>query len=209
MPCRAHPANIMRAITLAGIVEQLAEEWQLAERSFRRWLQTECGLTLNSLVDRIVTGTPREHPLLASDPIADAACRPHAHCGPFQKKDRAWQFLHNPHVVWTPDVMPYFLRKVRILNGAHTASARQSLALPVFAPCASRSTRSGSWGSAGSSGCYSRKSCACASRVVLTDRRSSPGKTLDRFRNPFIEHKLAEHCRPPREQAPGPPGAHA
>ena len=47
-----------------------------AREDFSRWLEMTC-VWLNTLVDRIVTGTPAEHPLLAQDPML-TACEPYA-----------------------------------------------------------------------------------------------------------------------------------
>lgn len=181
VPCELREHN---ADQLLGIVEQLAEARRLPS-PFRRWLQTEC-IWLNTLVDRIVTGTPREHPLLAEDAML-TMCEPYA-LWAIQKKDRAWEFLRHSHVVWTPDVMPYFLRKVRILNGAHTA-----LLIKAW-PRGFRTVRDavndpelGAW----------------LERLLLEEvvpaiegRVDKPKEfarqTLERFKNPFIEHKLAD-----------------
>jgi len=48
------------------------------------------------------------------------ACEPYA-LWAIEDRPEADHFLRHPKVVWTPDVLPDFLRKVRILNGAHTA----------------------------------------------------------------------------------------
>ncbi len=114
IPCELREGN---ADLLRGIVAQLARDGGLTP-DVRDYVENEC-FWLNNLVDRIVTGTPKEHPLLASDPML-TVCEPYALFA-IQKKPRAWQFLRHPAVVWTDDVMPYFLRKVRILNGGHTA----------------------------------------------------------------------------------------
>ena len=114
IPCelREKQADLLR-----GLVVGLARAWHLGE-TFVSWLSSSC-FWLNTLVDRIVTGTPREHPLLASDPML-TVCEPYA-LWAIQEDHRAGRFLEHPAITWTPDVMPYFLRKVRLLNGAHTA----------------------------------------------------------------------------------------
>src|SRR5262245_37481704 len=114
VPCELRERN---ADLLQGIVLRLASEWGLAPE-FRAWVQEKCAW-LNTLVDRIVTGAPREHPLLAQDGML-TVCEPYA-LWAVQEKPGAGVFLRHPKVVWTPDVEPYFLRKVRILNGGHTA----------------------------------------------------------------------------------------
>src|SRR5437879_5652514 len=50
---------------LLGIVARLAESWQLPA-DFCGWLRSECAWR-NTLVDRIVTATPVDHPSLKDD----------------------------------------------------------------------------------------------------------------------------------------------
>jgi tagaturonate reductase len=181
IPCELREHN---ADTLQGLLLQLAKEWRLSD-SFTRWLQTEC-VWLNTLVDRIVTGTPKEHPLLAEDSML-TVCEPYA-LWAIQAKPKAWRFMEHPAVVWTPDVTPYFLRKVRILNGAHTAllirakprgflTVREAVNDPDL-------------------GRWLERLLFEEVVPVLEGRVEEPVKfarqTLERFRNPFIEHKLAD-----------------
>jgi tagaturonate reductase len=181
IPCelREHNADLLQ-----GIVVQLASDWRLPE-AFRHWLQTEC-VWLNTLVDRIVTGGPREHPLLGQDAML-TLCEPYA-LWAIQDQPRAWKFLQHPAVVWTPDVMPYFLRKVRILNGGHTALVikawprgfrlvRESVLDPDL-------------------GAWLQHLLFEEIVPVLEGRVDRPAEfarqVLDRFRNPFVEHKLSD-----------------
>jgi tagaturonate reductase len=181
VPCelRKQQADLLR-----GLVLELARGWSLTE-DFRRWLGEEC-VWLNTLVDRIVTGTPREHPLLAQDPLL-TVCEPYA-LWAIEDIPGADHFLRHPAVVWAPDVRPYFLRKVRILNGAHTA-----LLIKAW-PRGFRTVREavldpdlGGW-----------LERLLFEEVVplLEGRVEGPGQfaraTLERFKNPFVEHKLAD-----------------
>ncbi len=181
IPCelREKQADLLR-----GLVVDLARAWHLGDE-FVSWLASSC-FWLNTLVDRIVTGTPREHPLLASDPML-TVCEPYA-LWAIQEDHRAGRFLEHPSITWTPDVMPYFLRKVRLLNGAHTA-----LLIKAW-PRGFRTVREavedpelGTW----------LEEMLFEEVVpVLEGRVQDPGgfakEVLDRFRNPFIEHKLAD-----------------
>ncbi len=114
VPCelREYQADV-----LFDLVTGLARTWKLPD-AFQQWLGSSC-FWLNTLVDRIVTGTPADHPLLTQDPML-TACEPYALFA-IQEKRGADRFIEHPAVIWTPEVMPYFLRKVRILNGGHTA----------------------------------------------------------------------------------------
>jgi tagaturonate reductase len=181
VPCelREHQADLLQ-----GIVLQLARDWKLPT-PLQHWLQNEC-VWLNTLVDRIVTGTPKEHPLLATDAML-TVCEPYA-LWAIQQKPKAWRFLQNPAVVWTDDVEPYFLRKVRILNGAHTAlliKARPRGFVTVRE--AVNDPELGAW---------LERLLFEEVVPVLEGRVDSPAEfarqTLERFRNPFLEHKLAD-----------------
>jgi tagaturonate reductase len=160
------------------------QSWGLPD-DFRAWLFDRCAW-LNTLVDRIVTGTPADHPLLAEDPLL-IACEPYA-LWAIQRHPRADVFLQHSAVVWTNDVEPYFLRKVRILNGAHTAlviramprgftTVRQAVEDPEIGPWLER---------------------LLMEEVVpvLEGRVEQPAdfarETLERFRNPFLEHRLSD-----------------
>jgi tagaturonate reductase len=181
VPCelREHQADLLQDIVL-----QLARDWKLPV-ALQHWLQNEC-VWLNTLVDRIVTGTPKEHPLLATDAML-TVCEPYA-LWAIQDKPKAWQFLRHPAVVWTDDVEPYFLRKVRILNGAHTAlliKARPRGFVTVRE--AVNDAELGAW---------LERLLFEEVVPVLEGRVDRPAdfarQTLERFRNPFVEHKLAD-----------------
>src|SRR5262249_11451039 len=150
----------------------------------QKYVAEEC-VWLNTLVDRIVTGTPKEHPLLGEDPML-TVCEPYALFA-IQQKPGAWRFLEHPAVVWTDEVTPYFLRKVRILNGAHPAlvikakprgfiTVREAVTDPVL----------GKW---------LERLLFEEVVPVLEGRVEGPKEfarqTLERFCNPFLEHKLA------------------
>jgi len=112
---------------LKECVLKQAENWKL-EKEFVDWLNEACIFT-STLVDRIVTGYPRDE--------ADELCKG------FGYKDElivtgepfALWVIESPKdlsdelplpaaglpVIYTPDHHPYKQRKVRILNGAHTS----------------------------------------------------------------------------------------
>jgi tagaturonate reductase len=114
LPCELLEYN---ADKLRGLIVQLADAWKLPA-DFRSWVESDC-VWLGSLVDRIVPGPPADHPLLATDPLLLMA-EPFAFWA-LQTKPRAARWVEHPAILRTADVKPYFLRKVRILNGAHTA----------------------------------------------------------------------------------------
>jgi tagaturonate reductase len=181
VPCELRERN---ADLLQSIVVNLAQGWSLDQRLIT-WIQTEC-VWLNSLVDRIVTGTPRDHPLLTQDELL-TACEPYALFA-IESKPNAWQFLQHPAVIWTPDVMPYFLRKVRILNGGHTA-----LLIKAW-PLGFRTVREAVLDP--DLGAWLERLLFDEVVPTLEGRCEAPrefaAQVLERFKNPFIEHKLAD-----------------
>jgi tagaturonate reductase len=188
IPCELREDN---ADLLRGIVLGLSRDWRLPE-AFRRWAEAECAW-LNTLVDRIVTD-PNDHPLMASDALL-AVCEPYA-LWAVQQEPGAAQLLRHPAVVWTPDVTPYFLRKVRILNAAHTA-------LIVRAIPRGHRTVLGAIGD--------RELVDWLERLlfgevvpVLEGRVEDPQgfarQTLERFRNPFLEHRLTDIAKHHRQK---------
>ena len=129
IPCELIDNN---GAMLRETVLRYAREWNL-EKAFIDWIENANHFT-NTLVDRIVTGYPRdeinelradlgyednllvtaeifhffaiEAPKASMDAISEEL--------PFHKAGL--------NVVWTADATPYKQRKVRILNGAHTMS---------------------------------------------------------------------------------------
>ncbi|MHC1692638.1 MAG: tagaturonate reductase [Sphaerochaetaceae bacterium] len=114
------------ATKLHEIVLRLAKEWNLGQ-AFITWVEYSCDF-LNSLVDRIVTGYPRdeakqiESELGYTDNLLDTAEIFHLWVIESQKDYSAEFPLTQAglNVVWTKDMTPYRTQKVRVLNGAHT-----------------------------------------------------------------------------------------
>lgn len=140
LPCELIENN---AGTLQNIIRQYAKDWSL-EPAFLDWLEQDC-LFVSTLVDRIVTGYPKDsetreaitQELGYADPLLDIiepyhllVLEPVA-----ADKARAIESLQKElpfteaglNVVWTEDLTPYRTRKVRILNGAHTSTALAAL----------------------------------------------------------------------------------
>ncbi len=123
---------------LRRIVLQHAADWGLAP-GFVTWIAQENAF-FNTLVDRIVPGYPKtgiaeiEAALGYADPCLTAAELYHF----LAVEQRAGQPTPRlPLAEWddgtivTPDVTPYKLRKVAILNGAHTALCPLALLIGV------------------------------------------------------------------------------
>lgn len=114
---------------LKAYVLQFAEAWQLAAE-FITWVKAH-NVFCNTLVDRIVPGFPaaeadalyaefgyRDPLMVAAEPFLLWVIE-----GPSKVADELPLHKAGLDVVWTNDLQPYRTRKVRILNGAHTASS--------------------------------------------------------------------------------------
>jgi tagaturonate reductase len=151
----------------------------------KEWLREECRW-VNNLVDRIVPGRPRAHDLLDRDPLLLAA-EPFALWAIESSEPKVGFELAHPAVVVAENIAPYYLRKVRILNGAHTALAAHALpmGLKTVGECLEHPEVRG-W----LEGLLEEEIVP-----VLEGRVDDPAgfarATLDRFRNPFFEHALS------------------
>ena len=107
---------------------QLADAWNLPQ-DFKTWLN-EHNQFLNTLVDRVVTGYPRDEikDIIAhlgyEDDLVDTGELFHLWVieGPKELAERLPFEKLGLNVIWTDNMAPYRTRKVRILNGAHTSS---------------------------------------------------------------------------------------
>lgn len=112
---------------LKALIQRYAQEWQLSP-AFLDWLET-ANTFCSTLVDRIVTGYPREEApaLEAQLGYHDAFLDTAEHFYLFVIQGPAWlaealkltECSLNIRIV--DDIKPYKERKVAILNGAHTA----------------------------------------------------------------------------------------
>lgn len=106
----------------------LAETWNMPD-AFKEWIKNYNSFH-NSLVDRVITGYPREEAKLLTDHLGynDQLLNTgelfHLWVieGPEEVAKRLPFAEVGLDVVWTNDMTPYRTRKVRILNGAHTSS---------------------------------------------------------------------------------------
>jgi len=181
LPCELVPNN---GDMLRELVLRQASLWN-CDHAFVTWLKNQC-LWVNNLVDRIVPGKPSSHPLLESDPLLISA-------EPFQfwameGKASELPLTTHPAVVVAPNISGYALRKVRILNGAHTALVCKALPLGILTVReAVGHPEVGEW---------LRKLLFQEIVPVLRGRVEEPElfaqQTLDRFANPFLEHKLSD-----------------
>jgi tagaturonate reductase len=126
LPCELIERNgdgLLRAVL------ETARVWNLSP-AFVRWVHEACLFT-NTLVDRIVTGYPRDEAAAQNEALGyeDAllVAGEAFHCwvieAPSSLEDELPLAAAGLNVIQTRDLTPYRERKVRILNGAHTMMA--------------------------------------------------------------------------------------
>ena len=181
IPCELLEGN---ARLLKQSLVDIARKWDYPSE-FVTWLVGEC-VWQHTLVDRIVTGTPAEHPILADDPMAIVA-EPFAFWA-LEDQPRSTFQLQHPAITRAKNIEPYFLRKVRILNAAHTALlikakprgfpiVREAVNDPDLGPWLWR---------------------LLSEEIVPTlEGRVDQGlrfaeQTVERFKNPFADHKFSD-----------------
>ena len=174
-------------------VEKYIDLWQLPE-AFREWNRTE-NFYCNTLVDRIVSGFPRDEALRQRlwklvgerDDLLSVA-------EPFglwviENKGKIADLLpaghHNIDIILTDDIAYYKKRKVRVLNGSHTnlvAAGLLSGAETVY-DCMTNETLYR----------FFRASLEEIVPFVSSDRSMTERFAADveeRFRNPYLNHQL-------------------
>ena len=189
LPCELLEAN---GDALRDAVLEQADAWRL-ERGFARWIKSANGFC-NTLVDRIVPGIqknrlPEAWESLGFKDEMVTEGEPY-HLWAIQAPEtirQEWPLDQiGLNVVYTDDLTPYRTRKVRILNGAHTSmvpvgylagveSVREAVEHPVI-------------------GAFIR---AILFEEVIpsmdgpaADLERYAEDILDRFRNPYINHRL-------------------
>lgn len=123
LPCELIDKN---GDCLKECILKYSRDWNFGSE-FEKWVNEENHFT-NTLVDRIVTGYPRdtasemEKSFGYLDNVIDTAEIFHLWVIEGDKKYAEEIPFHKIglNVLWTDDVTPYKKRKVRILNGAHT-----------------------------------------------------------------------------------------
>jgi tagaturonate reductase len=169
---------------LKGLVLGQADAWNL-DAAFVEWLTTEC-VWLNSMVDRMVV-SPKDDDPLATNELC-AVTEPFSLWVIERVGGNEVSFLEHPGIVWVDDVDSSFLRKVRILNGAHTAMVAKYL------PLGYRTVRDVMHGAEARDwvrGLIFEEILPCIVHRT-EDAAGFAFQTLDRLSNPFFEHRLAD-----------------
>lgn len=190
MPCELIEKN---ADTLRQVILQYIELWNLSH-AFKQWV-LDHNIFCNTLVDRIVPGFPKDtiNEIQQSIGYADKLV---VTAEPFH----LW-VIEAPEVVqkafpadkaglqvkFVPDLTPYRTRKVRILNGAHTAL------VPVAYLRGLRTVKESV--DDPTTGAFIRE--AIFEEIIPTldlpanELEQFANDVIERFQNPFIKHELA------------------
>jgi len=188
IPCELVDRNGDR---LREIVEELAERWNLGSH-FLEWLGTSA-VFCNTLVDRIVPGSPpaerreeleellgyRDELLTVCEPYRLFAIEaPRSALGSLRFADA------DSGVILTDDIEPYRLRKVRLLNGAH------SLLAPVALQCGAETVYDAV--SDDLVGAYLRRTMydELVSSLEAPNAGQFAREVIERFSNPYLAHSL-------------------
>lgn len=189
IPCELIDRN---GDNLKRVVLRYAKEWGLSP-AFAAWVENH-NLFLNTLVDRVVTGYPKDEVaqltarLGYEDTLLDTGELFHLWVieGPAHVAEKLPFTQVGLNVIWTDDMSPYRTRKVRILNGAHTASVPASFLYGLETvgemmdhPVMGRFVREAVYEEIVPS--------ISLDKDMLTTFADS---VIERFRNPYIQHYL-------------------
>jgi len=182
LPCELIEGN---AVKLRELVCGQAQKWSLPA-DFATWVTTGC-IWLKNLVDRVVVAAPADHPLTASDPML-LTTEPYALWAIERPTTGMPALFTHPSIEIVEDLTPYYLRKVRILNGIHTALV--SKFMPQGHKTVQQALRDPAVMDWVLGLLYEEIMPAIAYRVENLARFAR--QTLDRFQNPFMEHQLKD-----------------
>jgi tagaturonate reductase len=189
LPCELIEAN---GATLKRIVKLHALRWNLGH-AFIAWID-RANHFLDTLVDRIVPGYPASEAdalraawgyddqlIVAAEPFHLLVIQ-----GPPTLADELPLHKAGLNVVWTDDLRPYRTRKVRILNGAHTATALAAFCAGLDTvqqmtedPVVSAFLRQVMF-----------QEIVPFVPLPEAERQAYAATTMERFGNPFIRHEL-------------------
>lgn len=189
MPCELINHN---GDKLKEYILRHAADWNLGE-PFVQWIETDC-VFLNTLVDRIVPGYPRdeaeamtaalgyEDKLLCTGEIFHLLVIE----GPEELKNELPFHQAGLNVIWTNDMQPYRTRKVGILNGAHTASVLGAFlgGLDTVGDMMNDDV----FGRFVSAVVFDE--LAPALRMPRREVDSYAAAVMERFKNPYVRHEL-------------------
>lgn len=180
--------------TLKEIILKYCDDWNLSQE-FKTWLTVHCSFH-STLVDRIVPGYPKDEivdynaQLDYKDNLIVAAETFLLWVIEGDDKLKAKLPFHKTDldVKIVADMQPYRTRKVRILNGAHTAMVPFSL---LYGNTTVKETVDNKF-----TGNFVNRAIFDEVNDILpmdkAELDSFAEEILDRFRNPFIKHQLSD-----------------
>jgi tagaturonate reductase len=190
LPCELIERN---GEILKQTILQYIQHWKL-EPAFHQWIDETCSFC-NTLVDRIVPGFPKDNidalrqEIGYDDKLVVMAELFHLWVieAPAAVRNKFPADKANLHVKFVDDLTPYRTRKVRILNGAHTAM------VPFAYLKGTRTVQQA---------IEDPETFAFAHKVVFeeiiptldldeSELISFANSVLERFKNPFIRHELS------------------
>lgn len=182
LPCELIERNASRLLEL---VVQQAERWQLPPE-FCHWVRGEC-LWLNNLVDCIVTRGPEDHALTATDPLLISA-EPYRLWAIEKPVGRTAPLFTHPAIRLVDDLAPFYLRKVRMLNGVHSAMTAR------FLPAGFAEVQEVLENSEGNRWVRDLlfEEIVPTLAYRLPEVAAFADAVYDRLRNPYLHHKLAD-----------------
>jgi len=190
LPCELIEKNGEK---LKEILNKIAGDWNL-EEDFVQWLNKK-NTYCNTLVDRIVTGYPRDtideicQELGYEDKLVVEGEQFHLWVieGPEEVKEMFPADKAGLNVVFTDDLQKYRTRKVRVLNGAHTSMVPVGLLSGIETV-----------GQAVGDDLVGKyiddimnEEISATIDLPEDELRLFVGDVMDRFRNPYIKHMLA------------------
>ncbi|SMP40358.1 tagaturonate reductase [Anoxynatronum buryatiense] len=189
LPCELIEENGSK---LKEIVLKLAKRWQL-EPAFVQWVEKH-NIFYNTLVDRIVPGYPAdeaatlEKELGYTDPFMVTSEWYHLWVieGPDVIKDVFPADKLGLNVLFVDDLALYRERKVRILNGAHTAMVPVGYLYGL--ETVGETVENDITGAFVAAVMY--EDIAAMVPMPAAEVKAYADSILDRFRNPFIRHQL-------------------
>jgi tagaturonate reductase len=181
LPCELLEENGAR---LAGLLVEQMDQWGLSP-DLRLWIEAEC-VRPSTLVDRIVAAPSPGDPMAASDPLF-AVAEPFA-LWLFDRSPGVPGLVEHPAIRVVDDLAPFHLRKVRILNGAHTALVAK--AMPRGLETVRQAVEDGPMRRWLESLLFEEIVPTLEGRTEAPDEFARD--VLERFANPFLEHRLAD-----------------
>ena len=169
---------------LRALVGQVAREWKLGA-DFERWIENDC-LWINSLVDRIV-----------SEPLepAGAVAEPYALWAVENRPGLVMPCKH-PAVVVTDDLKRYERLKLFILNLGHTYLAEGWAKAGAAPKTLTREWLADAAVRADLDDLYEREVQPVFDALGLgAESRDYRASVMTRFRNPFLDHYMADIFR--------------